>query len=140
MRPTTAPTTANPGQADADGDGRGDACDAYGFGAFLSPVDSHPIVNLGKPGKTYPVKWHVTDANGNEVTSLSAVSSIKQKAVACGSFSGDPTDALETTAAAPSYGTTGKSSTTGKHPSRPAAATSSSSPSPRVASTPRTSN
>jgi hypothetical protein len=92
------PTTPNPGQADADGDGRGDACDAYTFGGFLSPVDNPPVVNMGRAGKTYPVKWHITDASGNKVTSLSAVSSIKHKAVACGSFSGDPTDALETTA------------------------------------------
>jgi len=91
------PTAPNSDQADTDGDGRGDACDGYTFGAFSAPVDNPPVVNSGKAGKTYPVKWHITDENANQVTSLSAVSSIKHKSVACGSFSGDPTDALETT-------------------------------------------
>jgi hypothetical protein len=61
-------------------------------------VDGPPVVNVGKAGKIYPVKWHIVDADGNEVSSLAAVASIRHKAVACGSFSGDPTDALETTA------------------------------------------
>ena len=92
------PTTANPEQADADQDGRGDVCDTATFGFFTVPVDNPPSVNLGRAGKTYPLKWQVTDASAAEVTSLSVVSSIRHKAVACGAFSGDPTDALETTA------------------------------------------
>jgi Tol biopolymer transport system component len=92
------PSAPNSGQADRDGDGRGDVCDSHSFGGWDSPVDNPPTVNTGKAGKTYPVKFQVRDQNGALVTSLAAVSSIKQKAVTCGSFSGDPTDALETTA------------------------------------------
>lgn len=68
------------------------------FGGFYEPVNNPPTVNAGKAGRTYPVKWSLTDADGATVTSLSAVSSITSQNMACGAFSSDPTDALETTA------------------------------------------
>jgi sugar lactone lactonase YvrE len=92
------PAVPNPGQEDADGDGRGDACDTHSFDGFRPPVDNPPTVNTGRAGRTYPVKFQVRDENGALVTSLAAVSSIKYKPVGCGSFAGDPADALETTA------------------------------------------
>jgi hypothetical protein len=92
------PAIANADQADADGDGTGDACDSHTFRGFLQPVDNPPTINTGRAGGTYPVKFQIRDENGTLVTSLAAVSSIKYKAVSCGSFSADPTDALETTA------------------------------------------
>lgn len=98
--PTSAdncPNTANAAQEDADADGRGDACDGYTFSGFSSPVDDAPVVNLGAAGKTYSVKWQVTDEAGQEMSTLSAISSIRHKSVLCGSFTGDPTDALEAT-------------------------------------------
>ncbi len=55
-------------------------------------------LNKGSAGKTYPVKVQVRDEGGDLVTRLDAISSIKYKPVTCGSFTGDPTDALETTA------------------------------------------
>jgi hypothetical protein len=70
----------------------------YSFGGFRQPVDNPPTVNIGRAGRTYPVKFQVRDQNGALVTSLAVVSSITHKPVACGAFSGDPTDALETTA------------------------------------------
>jgi Tol biopolymer transport system component len=85
------PTATNPAQGDADGDGRGDTCDPETFGGFLPPVD-----NTGKAGRTYPVKWQLRDAAGNYVSTLSAVASIRYKAVPCGQYTGDPTDTLET--------------------------------------------
>jgi predicted dienelactone hydrolase len=83
---------------DADGDGAVDACDSHTFGGFLQPVDNPPTINTGRAGRIYPVRFQIRDENGTLVTSLAAVSSIKSKAVSCGSFSGDPSDALETTA------------------------------------------
>jgi Glycine rich protein len=68
------------------------------FGGFRQPVDNPPTVNTGRAGRTYPVKFQVRDQNGALVTSLAAVTSITHKQVACGAFTGDPTDALETTA------------------------------------------
>ncbi|MDQ1700366.1 MAG: hypothetical protein QOG34_2229 [Frankiaceae bacterium] len=68
----------------------------YTFIGFQSPVNNPPLVNTGKGGKTYPVKFQVKDANGAYVTSLSVVKSITATATNC-----DPTDtpdALEVTA------------------------------------------
>jgi len=92
------PATPNADQADTDNDGRGDVCDPTTFGGFSAPVDNPPFINMGTAGRTYPLKWHVTAADGTEVTTLNAVTSIKHKSVSCAVFSGDPTDALETTA------------------------------------------
>jgi hypothetical protein len=65
----------------------------YAFSGFLAPVDNPPTLNAGKAGKTYPVKWSLTQ-NGTAVTDLSAVESVKFAGAPCGTA---PTDSLETT-------------------------------------------
>jgi hypothetical protein len=75
-----------------------------GFVGWLQPVDGDGTatgaVNMGKTGRTYPIKWQLKDANGNLISDTAAqalVSSMSGSAknVACGSWSSLGTDSLE---------------------------------------------
>jgi hypothetical protein len=45
----------------------------YNFTGFFQPVDTRPALNTANSGQTIPLKWRITDANGNPVTSLASV-------------------------------------------------------------------
>jgi hypothetical protein len=72
------------------------------FNGFLQPIDGN-LVNTGKFGRVYPVKWQLRDASDallSDAVAQALVSSmtVTQRAVTCDS--GTPTDALETEAGA----------------------------------------
>jgi Thrombospondin type 3 repeat len=64
------PLVANPGQADSDRDGTGDACETYDFTGFFSPVnnptDPEPV-NSVKAGASVPVKFSLGGDQGLDV-------------------------------------------------------------------------
>ncbi len=68
----------------------------YGFGGFLQPVDNLPTVNVGKAGRTYPIKWQLPLCAGGYVSRLNAVNynPLRYRQIACDGSSQQ--DLLET--------------------------------------------
>jgi hypothetical protein len=85
------PGTDNEDQADADGDGIGDACDAATVSGFFAPIDM-ATRNIAQAGKTVPVKWHVTNRDGNPVSDPAHFTSVSSFGDTCDS---GPSDAIE---------------------------------------------
>ena len=66
---------------------------SYTFGGFAQPIDPAPTVNVGKAGRTYPVKFQLFDL-GVPVSDLAAVSGFTYKSTSCDAFNVDAADAL----------------------------------------------
>lgn len=69
----------------------------YTTAGFTAPIANPPAVNTGKAGRTYPVKWTMTNPDGSLATAVSAVKSITYQPVACGSFGNATGNVLPTT-------------------------------------------
>jgi hypothetical protein len=70
----------------------------YTLKGFYQPIDMNETVNTVKNGSTVPVKFELFKGT-TELITTDAVTSIVAKAISCGTLSGDPEDAIETTVA-----------------------------------------
>lgn len=67
----------------------------YGFAGLFAPIDRPNTMNISKAGQSIPLKWRLTDAQGNPVLNLSAVA-VTVTALSCSL--GSSTDLVEETA------------------------------------------
>jgi hypothetical protein len=63
----------------------------YGFTGFSTPVDNPPTLNVGKAGRTFPVKWQLPYCAGGFNGDLSTVTDIEYRKILCDTFA--PQDA-----------------------------------------------
>ncbi len=71
----------------------------YSFYGFFSPVDNPPSLNTANSGQAIPVKWRITDANGEPISDSASFKSLTSYSVNCDSFSGESADTIEEYAA-----------------------------------------
>lgn len=63
----------------------------YGFEGFFSPVDNPNVVNTGKAGRAFPLKWKLPACGGGYVGTLAAVTGQTYREIACnGTLPQDP--------------------------------------------------
>jgi hypothetical protein len=70
----------------------------YSLAAFQQPIDNPPIVNTVAAGRTLPVKWQLSDADGTYLSDLASFKSLSSVAVQCDT--GAPVDDVEEVVAA----------------------------------------
>jgi hypothetical protein len=61
------------------------------FSGFFAPLVNVPLVNRGPAGRTFPVKFGLTDANGVAVADPAAIAAITLTPAACGAAVADVT-------------------------------------------------
>ena len=61
----------------------------YVFSGFLAPVRNLPIVNVANAGRVILVRWRLSDAAGNPVSSLGSFTSLMSAPIACNGSPGD---------------------------------------------------
>lgn len=67
----------------------------YKFSGFHNPVDMGNWVNLAKAGKTVPIKFKLTDANGAPVSNPASFVGMVETNVSCNAYKNKPTDTIE---------------------------------------------
>lgn len=68
----------------------------YNYSGFFEPVENQPLINVANAGRTIPIKWRITDANGNPITDLTKAN-VTVASLPCSSE--PPTDPIEEYAA-----------------------------------------
>jgi cysteine-rich repeat protein len=87
------PSTSNPDQIDSDGDGIGDAC-KYILEGFIPPIDNG-VVNLANAGQTIPLKYRLTDSNGQPISDPTSFVNVVSYRINCVTLVGEPLDSIE---------------------------------------------
>jgi hypothetical protein len=70
----------------------------YKFTGFLSPLNPDPAyVNMGNAGRTYPIKWQLTDGATpvSYITDAASATTVNIIKVACSNLGGDSTDSID---------------------------------------------
>ena len=70
--------------------------EVYAFSGFYTPVDNPPELNGAKAGRAIPLKWRVTDLQGDPVDDLESVSVV---AIGLACAAGETPDQMEESAA-----------------------------------------
>jgi Big-like domain-containing protein len=69
----------------------------YTFVGFFQPVDNPPVVNTVKAGQAVPEKWQLFDSLSQPVSDPTSFVTFSSYQVSCGTWTGDPTSAIDQT-------------------------------------------
>ena len=66
----------------------------YRFAGFFPPVRNLPVINVANAGRIVVVRWRLSDAGGQPVTSLPSFVSLMSAPVGCGGAPGEVAEAI----------------------------------------------